>query len=142
MSDITIHGILFEAHICPSCGVLYTVPKDVIESHRNHGGNHYCSNGHSLGWGSGGASNSEWAKMRRRAERAEQEKARLSDEADRLQTELQKAGRRERRLKKRASAGTCPCCNRTFSNMARHMKHQHPEFAADNVVKLPKGKTA
>lgn len=34
------------------------------------------------------------------------------------------------RTKKRIGAGTCPCCNRTFQQLARHMKSQHPEYAA------------
>lgn len=25
-------------------------------------------------------------------------------------------------------AGVCPCCNRTFKNLARHMAGQHPGF--------------
>jgi hypothetical protein len=32
------------------------------------------------------------------------------------------------KLKKRAKAGTCPCCKRTFHNMAEHMKTKHPDF--------------
>lgn len=31
------------------------------------------------------------------------------------------------RAKKRAAAGTCPCCNRTFRALTRHMNNQHPE---------------
>jgi len=29
------------------------------------------------------------------------------------------------RLRKRAAAGTCPCCKRSFSNMAEHIKRRH-----------------
>ncbi len=32
------------------------------------------------------------------------------------------------RLKNRAVAGVCPCCNRTFKQLAAHMKTKHPEF--------------
>lgn len=32
------------------------------------------------------------------------------------------------RLKRRVSAGTCPCCKRTFKQLARHMKQKHPDF--------------
>lgn len=35
------------------------------------------------------------------------------------------------RLKNRAKNGVCPCCNRHFKNLARHMASQHPEFAAE-----------
>lgn len=32
------------------------------------------------------------------------------------------------KIKKRASAGTCPCCHRTFKQLTEHMKCKHPEF--------------
>lgn len=28
----------------------------------------------------------------------------------------------------RAKHGVCPCCNRTFKQLAAHMKNRHPEF--------------
>lgn len=33
------------------------------------------------------------------------------------------------KTKNRIAAGVCPCCNRTFQNLARHIQGQHPEFA-------------
>lgn len=38
------------------------------------------------------------------------------------------------RLRKRASAGVCPCCNRTFSQLARHMQTKHPTFIAQEIA--------
>lgn len=32
------------------------------------------------------------------------------------------------RITKRAKAGVCPCCNRSFENLRRHMASQHPTF--------------
>ncbi len=32
------------------------------------------------------------------------------------------------KMRKRAAAGVCPCCNRTFKQLAAHMKSQHPEY--------------
>lgn len=32
------------------------------------------------------------------------------------------------KIKKRVSAGVCPCCQRTFQNVARHMKCKHPDY--------------
>ncbi len=31
------------------------------------------------------------------------------------------------KIKKRIAHGVCPCCHRTFANVAAHMKTQHPE---------------
>lgn len=32
------------------------------------------------------------------------------------------------KLKKRASAGLCPCCNRHFTNLQRHIASKHPDI--------------
>ncbi len=32
------------------------------------------------------------------------------------------------RIKNRIANGVCPCCKRTFQNLARHMKGQHPDY--------------
>ena len=34
------------------------------------------------------------------------------------------------RLKNRVQKGVCPCCNRYFAQLQRHMTTQHPNFAA------------
>ncbi len=33
------------------------------------------------------------------------------------------------RTKKRIANGVCPCCQRSFENLHKHMKTQHPDFA-------------
>jgi hypothetical protein len=35
------------------------------------------------------------------------------------------------KLRKRAAAGVCPCCNRTFLALQKHMAHKHPDFRAE-----------
>jgi hypothetical protein len=34
------------------------------------------------------------------------------------------------RIKNRVSKGVCPCCNRTFVDLQRHMHTKHPEYAS------------
>ena len=48
------------------------------------------------------------------------------------------------KLKKRASAGVCPCCNRSFQNLRRHMGNKHPEFVGEQetVVDVLRGRKA
>lgn len=71
----------------------------------------------------------EETKLRRERDRLQQQIAQRDDE-------IAAQGRKIKRLNKRASAGICPCCQRTFSNMAQHMKHQHPEFVAEGGAKV------
>lgn len=37
------------------------------------------------------------------------------------------------RLKNRVANGVCPCCNRTFANLQRHMSTKHKGFIAEEV---------
>ncbi len=50
---VVCSGIQCEVCECISCGVVYTVPKTMIDHQRKTGGYHYCPNGHSQGWGKG-----------------------------------------------------------------------------------------
>jgi hypothetical protein len=38
------------------------------------------------------------------------------------------------KFRKRVSKGVCPCCNRTFSDLQRHMAGQHPNFESEEVT--------
>lgn len=101
-------------------------------------------------WGHGqvfAESETEADKLRRERDRLKQEAARLEEEkrgawatANR-QRELREAAERRAsaargqvtRLKNRAAAGVCPCCNRTFSDLQRHMATKHKGFIAEPV---------
>lgn len=37
------------------------------------------------------------------------------------------------RARKRAAAGVCPCCKRSFENLARHVRTKHPDFKAEEL---------
>lgn len=50
--------------------------------------------------------------------------------------EVAAAKKETKRLKKRAVAGTCPCCHRTVNAMVRHMKTKHPEFVAQDTTNV------
>jgi hypothetical protein len=128
-----IDGADFVGSNCISCGIRYFVPKALYESHLQAGGYHSCPNGHMQGWSKG---QSEIEKLRRERDLLKQQTAQLSDDVRQNREGWNKAAKEVTRLKKRAKAGTCPCCNRTFSNMSRHMQTQHPEFDPDKVVSI------
>lgn len=72
----------------------------------------------------------EVERLRRQAasltSRIDQERARAST----LERRLSAAKGQATKLRKRAANGVCPCCNRTFVQLARHMATQHPDYAA------------
>lgn len=115
---------------CCSCGILFHVPDDWEKARREDKGRFYCPNGHSLSF-----TQSEADKLRLERDRLKQQIAfkdyEIATERDRrhaVERRVISAKGQITKLKKRAKAGTCPCCNRTFSNMAAHMKTQHPDF--------------
>lgn len=115
------------------CGTPFMLPKQLRHNARNHGHTIYCPQGHTIVW-----KETELERTRRERDRLKQDAARLEDEkreawatANAQAERAAKAEGESRRLKKRAAAGVCPCCNRTFTNMRRHMKTKHP-----NVVPL------
>lgn len=36
------------------------------------------------------------------------------------------------RIKNRIANGVCPCCNRTFKQLAAHMKRKHPDYTKED----------
>lgn len=126
---------------CITCGVRYAMPTAMYTHQQEKGGFHHCPNGHSQGWSK---EESEIARLRRERDIAKQQIARAEQEARDAQSDAmlaheraEKAEREKKKLKKRVSSGTCPCCKRTFNNMALHMKHKHPQFTADDPKVVP-----
>jgi hypothetical protein len=74
--------------------------------------------------------------LRRDLDRAKQNAARLEDEAAAARRREIAAKGQLTKHRKRSAAGTCPCCNRTFANMGRHMKTKHPEFVEEQGGKV------
>jgi hypothetical protein len=105
---------------------------EFVQQRRDDHKNFYCPQGHDLCFG--GRSKAE-----RLAEQLEREKrlrgwseASLTAVRDQLgATERSLVGHKaaKTRIKNRIAAGVCPCCNRSFQNVEKHMSGQHPDFA-------------
>lgn len=108
---------------CGTCGTPFSMPEKIYQSCYEDGGFFSCPLGHSRGWNKGN-------KVVRR-EHADLER-KLSEQMRIATKQAERAAKAEqeiKKMKKRASAGVCPCCNRTFQQLARHMKLKHPEHA-------------
>lgn len=44
---------------------------------------------------------------------------------------LTRERKKKEQLETRAANGVCPCCHRTFKQLARHMKTKHPDFPGE-----------
>lgn len=116
------------------CGIRHAIPSQLAET-ANHDKNFdvFCPLGHR--WVSSVHEERESEKLRKKLERAEKDKEWLIERRNAAQEEARHQERRAAalkgvvtKIKKRIANGVCPCCNRTFADVKRHMKSQHPNY--------------
>ncbi len=125
---------------CPECGVEFALRTAFEDMLRRSGKGFYCPNGHSLKFGA-----SEADRLRRERDLLKQQMARLEEEKQiawntaNAQVARAKAAEQEaKRLRARVGHGVCPCCNRTFRDLADHMKTKHPDMTVESEAEPPK----
>ena len=111
---------------CGCCGGIYAINERFREKCQEDGKTWscpYCK----VGWGYAKGTN---AKLKEEIERQKLELAAAQKrERDALAEaeHFRKSRDAERKKMDRVKAGVCPCCNRSFQNLARHMKSKHSE---------------
>lgn len=120
----------FEVIVCCTCKMPFAVLASTRSDWRSSGATFYCPLGHQQHY-----SESLEARLRKEKEKLERDCAwyqeRLKDERAAHETTTRRLNAQRAnvtKLKKRVAHGVCPCCTRTFSNLARHMASQHPGF--------------
>jgi hypothetical protein len=129
---------------CAQCTEAIWMSADRNRDLRRSSATFYCIWGHSNFFPTGP---SEADRLKRERDRLKQENARLEERAAAAEraeellhhhaaylTRKAAAARGQvTRLKNRAKAGLCPCCNRSFPNLWAHMTEKHPEWEAEEV---------
>lgn len=114
--------------MCCTCGLYFSVPSVWESNRREKHDTFYCPNGHQLSFR--GESRAE--KAERELEAAKKRHAvDLEWQRSRRETAERSAAAHNGKLtelKNRIHNGVCPCCKRSFSNVARHMATKHPDF--------------
>jgi hypothetical protein len=110
---------------CCNCGMTFAVPADYDKRRRNDHKSFYCPAGHPQSY----TGKTEEQKQRERAERLERQLANRDEDLRSARASLTATKGVLTKTKKRVANGVCPCCNRSFANLGRHMAGQHPEFA-------------
>lgn len=115
--------------VCCTCGVTYAMPERLREQRKEHGGNFYCPNGHPQIF-----SESDVTRLTRERDAARRDAAQQREAYFAEQRRHEATQREMRRIKKRAAAGVCPCCQRTFQQLSRHMQGKHPDYVKEHGV--------
>lgn len=136
MSTTTIIATLV-SESCYKCGVVFGLESrhrdQLLKSHEDF----YCPNGHSQHYISETEAERRARLAEERAKSAEntaqfyRERAASNAREANIQTHRARALKGHvTRIKRRVANGVCPCCQRTFSNLAAHMETKHPKYGA------------
>jgi len=121
---------------CWKCAAFYALTDEFIARARKDGKGWHCP----YCQASTVFTETENDRLRKQLEAQKRETQRQREQADwnRQKAELSERRRRAAkgqvtRIKNRVSHGVCPCCSRTFQNLARHMATKHPGYHKEDA---------
>jgi hypothetical protein len=129
-----VYGIMvtMETVICCECSVPFAMPQQLKQHLKDTGNSFYCPNGHSQHY-----TRSTVQKLKdeiAEKERALEWKGRQLKSMQERNQHLGNVVRvtkghvtKQKNKLKRVAEGVCPCCDKTFKDLAEHMRTKHPE---------------
>ena len=126
---------------CAGCSVHFAFPKDWQKVFREDGRTFYCPVGCRNVYRDSDNDRlaRELAEANDRAIKYRQQRDATMSDLDTVMEDLANKESKLRRVEQRLSHGVCPCCNRSFTNLEKHMGSKHPNFGSDEAKKLPEG---
>lgn len=134
MSALTVEVFLTKM-VCSSCAGVFAISQEYLDNARRLGGFKqvfacpYCKSERGYGKGKEDELRDEIERLKQEKQRADNYASIHRDAADRLRSSNAALKGVITKERKRVSNGVCPCCNRQFTNLLRHMKCKHPNHA-------------
>jgi hypothetical protein len=131
----------FDTTDCIVCGVKIVLTEELMQQRRRDHAIFFCPNGHQQIFSGETAEEGlrrQLADEKRKLEFARNEIKAHEESAEKAKQEAQKVAQgvaqEMARLKRRIGNGVCPCCQRTVSQLARHMSTEHPDYAGPPIA--------
>ena len=122
---ITINATTtFKQESCYRCGVIFAMTSEYTKQRLRDHESFWCPNGHRQAY----LHESQETRLERElanAERATSSERRMKEAARRSSAAYRG---QVTKIKRRVSRGVCPCCNRTFADLGKHMSGKHPDW--------------
>lgn len=125
MSQVTVqHRVELRTTECYLCGVIFGMPAELYGYRLNDRKTFYCPNGHGQIFGG----KTEAEKLQEQLDEERRRRSQTEMELVVAQQRARSVEKEKKRVEKRVKNGACPCCNRQFVQLARHMKSKHPDY--------------
>lgn len=125
-----IREVVLVSEECCNCGVLFAMPDDMKQRRKDDHQTFWCPNGHGQHY----TAKSDAEKLQDKLDQEKQRTAALLAEKDQVEASLRATKGQLTKAKRRAANGVCPCCKRTFKDLARHVAGQHPQYVAETAI--------
>jgi elongation factor P hydroxylase len=125
---------------CCNCGMVFGVPSRWYQQRREDKAWWYCPQGHSQHFVSKSEAEKlrdELAAQKRRTEYFEADAHQARESAEAAKRQARAARGVVTRVKNRVGRGVCPCCNRFFESLHRHIQTKHPEYVHGEATAAP-----
>lgn len=131
-ATVTVLVVLEEMGACPTCGTHFAAESHFKLNRLDDHKAFYCPNGHAQSF----VGESEATRLGKQLEREKRLREAAEDlarvraaETEKLRRSRQQLQGKMKALKGRVKNGVCPCCNRSFVQLARHMATKHPDYS-------------
>lgn len=114
----------FEPLSCGSCGVQFAMTETMYKKLRRNKKYFYCTNGCHIHF----YTESDEERLRRQLDSEREENRGLSYRLDHANRSRAALRGQVTKIKRRVGNGVCPCCDRSFQDLKRHMEGQHPNW--------------
>jgi len=107
---------------CASCGCHFGIDEAMRQRRLSDHNGFYCPSGHRNHY----AGESDAERLKREKKKLENDLWFAEHKAQRAKTALAAQKGQFTKYRNRIAKGVCPCCNRSFPDVAQHMASQHP----------------
>jgi len=114
---------------CAECQILFGMTSDFSERRQEDHKNFYCPRGHHNYW----PQESDIEKLKKEVAKAQEQYQRERIERIFHEKSARSYKGKVTQIKTRIVNGVCPCCNRSFKDVRRHMETKHPDFVNAKV---------
>lgn len=115
---------------CGVCGLAFGLEATFMAARKRDHRNFYCPNGHHIAWSDKTTEQQRIEQLERDVESQRRSREWAEQQAKGANIAAGIAKGKLRRVIARVHAGVCPHCNRTFKQLAQHMKAKHPKAKA------------
>jgi uncharacterized Zn finger protein (UPF0148 family) len=113
---------------CANCSVPFMMTREMNNMLRaNPGKTFYCPNGHGQHYTGKTPEQKKREELEQKLREVEEQKDRITNRFLQTINERNEAQRQLKRIHK----GVCPCCNRSFQDLKKHMATKHPELVVE-----------